>query len=450
MIPVPPGRRRAVLAVLGLAALVALGVYGDRRVEAMGGFPERARARGATPSSNDFNVYWGAADALEAPDLFTRAFTDDGRRYIYPPFLAAALRPLRPLGITGGAITWFVLSAAGAIVGTWFAVRAAAGDDAARRTDVVALVAGLAVAGRFFGDDFGNGNANSLVLAACAGGTLAFARGRDALGAAAFALATALKVTPGLALVWMLARRRFAAAAVFATVLAVLVVGVPALTVGPGRAIAMNRDFLAATQTREASAGEDRPVNGSSLRAAIHRWTTDVPIRREEGVAPPRLATLVPADADRVFLGVAVGVVLALGVGWARARGPGTPDARRAAVVADLALVLVASALLSPVTRKAHLVTLVLPAAVAGVAGWGGRVGGRASRVPRAGLAAACALSWLANASLVGRRVGALTWGANVLCIATIALAVAVIAARRGYRGAGPDVPDANDLTLKR
>lgn len=434
----PPAGRRALLGLLVVGALAGLVPYGRRRVEAMGGFPERAAARGRAPSSNDFNVYWGAAGALDAPDVMTRAYTDDDRRYIYPPFLAGALRPLLPLGLTGGAIVWFVLSVGAAAVGTALSVRAALEGftgrrasrplgPADRRVGVAALAVGVAFAGRFVSDDLGNGNANGLVLLGCAAGALAFARGRDVAGAAAFAFATALKVTPGLVAVWLLATRRWRAAAAFAAVTAALAVGVPALTVGPARAVALNAEFLRETRLREEASREARPVNGSSFRAAIHRVTTDAAATEGPGAQPLRLATLSAADADRLFLGVAAACVLGLAVRFARgAAASRTP--RRA--VLDVALVVVAAALLSPLTRKAHLVAAILPAAVLGA---GLASGDR--RVPRWCAGLAIALAWAADASLVGRRVGTLAWGLNVLCLATVLVALGLLALTRDPPG---------------
>jgi hypothetical protein len=455
----PPAGRRAIAIVLALAGLVALARYGERRVEAMGGFPERAAAAGRAPSTNDFNVYWGAADALDAPDVLTRAYTDDGRRYTYPPFLAAALRPLRPLGPTGGAIVWFALALASSVVGTALAVRVAldafAGRRAsrplppdARRVVVAALAVGLGFAGRFVGDDLGNGNANGLVLVGCAAGTLAFVRGRDVAGAAAFAFAAALKVTPALVVVWLLATRRWRAAAAFVGVAAALVVGVPALVVGPSRAVALNVEFLTETRAREEASRDAQPVNGSSLRAAVHRVTTDAAATEGAGAQPLRLTTLTGAEADRVALGLAAACLVALGVVFARGAAA-SRDPRRAAL--DLALVVVAAALLSPITRTAPLVTAILPAAVLGA----GAFGVAAGRAPRVLAALAVALSWLANASLVGRPLGRLAWGLNVLCLATVLVAAGLVASRRPVpaarrpdgRGAGGPAPAGSEPT---
>ncbi len=426
-------RRRWIGAILVVAALGGLVLYGNRRVEEMGGFPERVAARGEAPKTNDFNVYWEAAGALDAPDLYERPLTPDGRRYLYPPFLATVLAPMKPLGITGGAIVWFALCAAGAILGTWLAVGAAAGTGPSKRARVAALVAALVVAGRFFGDDFGNGNANSLVLLACAGGAVAFARGRGILGASLFAVATAIKATPGLVLVWLLARRAWKEAAAFVGVLAVLLVGLPALAVGPARAVEMNREFLARSASREEGVREAAPVTGSSLRAAIHRVASDAPDREREGARPVKIASVPPATADAVWMALALCSVAALAFLWSR-RGPNEAST----TVVDLSLVLVAAALLSPVTRKAHLVTLVLPAAALGAAAGGSAsVPSKADRWLRGGLFAVAALSWISDPSIAGKGFARLTWGLNLLFFATLLLASALVFLRLRLRPPG-------------
>lgn len=429
MTALPPAGRRVLAVLLAAGVLAGLVAYGDRRVTAMGGHPERAVAAGRPVPSNDFNVYWGAAGALDAPDLMQRGFTDDGRRYLYPPFLAAALRPLRPAGITVGAWTWFALAVLSVGVGTGLAVRAAVPPDAPRRVVVAAVAVAVALGGRFVSDDLGNGNANGLVLLGVAAGALACARGREGLGAVGFAFATALKVTPGLVLVAFLARRRWRAAGVFVAALAGLSVGVPALVVGPERALALHAEFLAASVSREGAARDEEPVNGSSLRAAVHRLTTDAAAREGPGAQPVRLAHWSPSTADAVWAGLAVAVLAALAAGWARRDVPAGPAGRRHVAVVDAALVVVGAALLSPVTRKAHLVTLLLPGAVLGASAFGPRPGtagpapGRAARVLTL---AAIAASWASNPSLVGRRLGYVAWGLNLLCVATVLVGLAL------------------------
>ena len=435
------GRRRTVfVAVLAVAAAAALFLYGRRRVEHMGGFPERVAARGAAPSSNDFTVYWGAAGALHDAALYQRGYTPDDRRYIYPPTLACLLRLARPLGITGGAILWFVLSVLGAVVGTAASVRLATGVDGSPRLRPAALAGGLLLAGRFIGDDLGNGNVNSIVFAITAAGAVAYARGRGVVGSVLFALAASIKLTPGLVLVLLVARRAWREAFVLVAAVLALVVGLPALHVGPARAIEMQREFVAHTLDRESSSAEAAPVNGSSLRAAIHRWFVAAP--EPEGTSRPdvRLASLDSSDADRIW-GIS-GLVLLAGLAFVLARGAprglGAGSAERTA--SDIALIVIAAALFSPLTRKAHLVSLILVGAVLGRRTFPDRASAPArTRRCRMAVEAAIVLFWLADRSLVGRRVGEWMWELNILFFATCALAAVLVALRAHPEpGTGP------------
>ncbi len=95
---------RVVIACLAAAALVVgLALYGARRVDKMGGYPERAARKGKPVPLNDFVVYLEAAKHVHEPDLYERDLTRDGRRYLYPPLLACAVTALAPMGPTGAA-----------------------------------------------------------------------------------------------------------------------------------------------------------------------------------------------------------------------------------------------------------------------------------------------------------------------------------------------------------
>ncbi|HYM49772.1 MAG TPA: glycosyltransferase family 87 protein [Candidatus Limnocylindrales bacterium] len=204
----PAGRlRRAALAALIAAAAT---LYAVVLVQAAG-------------SHQDLTTYLGAAgDLLQGRPLYAaflhHPFPDPTLRpaYIYPPVFALLAVPfaLLPGGVQAWA--WIVvmqIAVALAFVAVMRALRPAWPAAA------VAVAATLTFYPLWV--DSVQGQANALVLALTTVGVVAVARGRET-GGLALGAATALKLTPVLALVWLGFERRLRAAAFLAGGVAIL------------------------------------------------------------------------------------------------------------------------------------------------------------------------------------------------------------------------------------
>ncbi len=328
---------RRVLLVVGLAVLVAvfLALVAARR-----GF-------------FDLNVYYGALnywvhDGGQLYD-YVRPRTEYG--FTYPPFAALTMLPM-------AFVPWHVAIVVSALltVGTVAVVLYWLVTPMARRAGwprwfALAIAACLAAAFEPLRDTFAFGQVNAVLLFLVLVDVLLLRRNN--LAGVGIGLATAIKLTPGIFILYLLVTRRWRAAAV-----------------ASGTAAAAT--LLAAAAAPDAS----------RIFWTEAVWNTDrigdlsyISNQSVQGM----LARLDPADPDRVGWLVAVLVVLAF---WA-------VRARRAVAAGDeltgFALTAVAGCLLSPVTWVHHLVWL-MPALILLVDG------GLAQR--RRGLLAAAAAAY--------------------------------------------------------
>jgi alpha-1,2-mannosyltransferase len=154
-------------------------------------------------SGNDLVGYLEASRALYAggdpyhlPDRFP---------YIYPLFLAAAVRPLASFPVPVASVTWFALQA-GCL---WYVLRTAgmhAGIDKADRVVAAAVI--VAVFGDVVQSEFLNGQVNVIVLA-LAVAAIHLTNTRPWTAALLLGAAIAVKLTPALFLLYWALERRF-------------------------------------------------------------------------------------------------------------------------------------------------------------------------------------------------------------------------------------------------
>jgi hypothetical protein len=355
-------RATVVLAVAAVVGAVAFGLLDVRR---------RARVdRGPRFHRTDFTVYLAAAAALDEGRDPYEATNPRGWRYVYPPFLAIAVRPLRALAVPDAALAWDAVSAAVLAAGAWALARAHGPAEGPR-----AVAVALLVAAPFLVQSVQRGQVTVVLLGLHALAVLALLRGRDVLAGLLLALGVALRLTPllvagmvGLACLAALRReggRALAFPAAFAGGLAVALVAVPVVALGPARAWEVSRRWLEVG--RDVYAAAPGELADFSRAYAIDEWSfknqsvrrvaaTTLAAAQGDPVAPRgRPAPRVEAVADRVALGVAAAAaLLAVVVALRRMRERSSPSFRRAFAVG--------TALPALVTRyvwPVHLVTLV-------------------------------------------------------------------------------------------
>ena len=368
----------------------------------------------------DFHAFWQAGRNFAA-GLPLYGPVEDARHFIYPPFAAMLFAPfgLLPLGAAGVVFhAASLLLAAACVAWTWrIAESCAPGRNRRALPLVLAVLATVHIAQ----SNLTRNQSNVLVLALCLGGVLAAMHERPRLAALQLVAATFLKLTPVFVLLLAMARggRKLARSTLVVAAFAVLL---PIALRGPARGFedhwSYGSGFLAEFARGRVVA---RPAN-QALSAAITRAVDgeagDGSGRWAWLSAGPGLARTATIAAWLLLLGA-----FAAGVAFLRRRA-------RPISMFEVSAALLLGHLLSGITWKAHLVSLVfvfyaflsLPRR-------------RWPAVPRACLAGLCALilaSGLAGRDITGNDLqlglfgySAWTWLLLLLFGASMALALA-------------------------
>jgi alpha-1,2-mannosyltransferase len=235
---------------------------------------------------------------------------------------------------------------------------------------------------------------NLLVLAFCLGGLLAELRGRSRMAALLLVVPTLIKLTPGIFLLWLLVRGRRRSLAA-AAVLTPLLLAAPLVQRGPARGVADYREYVESFLEGFARGRVVRDVTNQGLAAAVHRATVPPEGPEQRNWVLVSLGERTAAAATRAApVAVLLMLIAALAL-LARARRPVGAH--------ELAAVLLAMHLVSPITWKAHLVSLLfvffvlLATPLAGLP--------RGGRWLVRGLGAACVATGFAGRDLVGREM---------------------------------------------
>ena len=186
------GKAVSMAKLLGILVLfLGFAGYGIRTVDEMNG-PEPG-----DPTSlmdyNDFNVGFRAGERLLAEKEFYFEPTSKGRYFLYPPIFALYMSLLVKLGLRGAAVYWYLTNLFMLLMSAYLIASVL---TKAPSTRVTLALLGILLTGRFIDSDFGNGNANCHVLFFIALGLWCLAKNRSFWGGAAVAIATLIKVTP--------------------------------------------------------------------------------------------------------------------------------------------------------------------------------------------------------------------------------------------------------------
>src|SRR5215471_15880957 len=189
-----------------------------------------------TSYSNDFNVYYFAArEIIGGRDPYTNSL-GPSTTYLYPPLLAQALAPLALLPLPVVAYVWFLVSAASLAAAAAMSAKLVTGETArpieyAGRTQSesarpwLVWVLAVAVLIRFALDTFDMGQVNAVVVALSVAHLYLLGRGRRTGSAIALAVATAIKLSPALLVLYHLSRGRIKFAALCSILIAAVMFG---------------------------------------------------------------------------------------------------------------------------------------------------------------------------------------------------------------------------------
>lgn len=270
-----------------------------------------------------------------------------------------------------------------------------------------ALGAGVLLSAQFILNNMNLTQINLVVFVLSLLGIRAYLRGNDWGAAAGFVGATAIKLVPVFLVFWLMIRgRRRAALAVIPLALACVVL--PIVQRGPARGWQDVRDYVRQIQTYGPLRGQVLQIyTNQNLAAAIFRLIRP-PAADTPGERDYRVVTLSDETAHAIYRISALAVFLAfVGVlAWLRVR--------QAPITAfELSAAFLVGHLLSSVTEKAHLVTLLFVFATWASLEWHVlRSGERALDVAALGLMAA---SGLIGRDIFGDQIHHLVGGASVI-----------------------------------
>jgi alpha-1,2-mannosyltransferase len=304
------GRQIRIVAALAAAALVFVALFAKRH-----GF-------------FDLNVYYGAVHYwISGGEIYDFVRANSTYGFTYPPFAALTMLPM-------AIMSWpvaIVVSATATVLVTWWLLHVLLGPVIARQRwtpwFVLAVASCLVTVYEPMRETFLFGQVNMLLLGLVAADLLLFTRRGSRWSGVGIGLATAVKLTPGIFIVYLLITKRWRAAAVASGTAAV------ATLAAAGVAPDASREFWTSALWDTNRVGVLSFVSNQSLQGVVARLTTGNP--------------------SKVLWAVLVLAVLA--VWFVRSRAA----VARGDEVAGFAFTGIVGVLVSPVTWVHHLVWLI-------------------------------------------------------------------------------------------
>jgi hypothetical protein len=330
-------KRRGLLVLVVALALAGVGVVAAGRAEKQ-------------HIGTDFHVFWQAGyDFAHGLPLYQPL--EGARRFIYPPFAAQVFQLLSIFPLKVAAWLFYVASVCLIGAAVWLTRDIVARLQGPERRTAPTVLA-LLFSAVFLIDNLDHVQANVLVFFLCLLGVRAFLTQRDAAAGGWIMGATAIKLTPGFFALWLLirgTRRTLAAVAGFA----LLTLGLPLVQRGLRQGLIDLSAYYQAFLHQFAAGGVVTNYRNQNLAAMVYRALVpgssgDTPAYDYAYLAP--LQTWAPVLYRLLALGILAVFLLHLISLRAAAKTIGA---------LEIASVFLASHLLSGITWKAHLVTLL-------------------------------------------------------------------------------------------
>ena len=409
------GSNRLLIVLLGLALLIGASASYGRRA-----------ARG-----NDFGAYYAASQAVVQGENLYEVASPKGREYLYPPAMAILFAPLALLSEAQAGYLWTVLSVLATFASLALCITLLP-PGSVRQVWLIGVVTLVCVL-RPIDSNLGNGQANHLVMLFVTLAAWLFVRELRVLAGAALAVAVSFKVIPIFLAGYFVYKREWRVVAGGTVGLLTLLVLLPAATLGPTRALDMTLGWVEEhvapvlrTAVPAEQAAQGRTISGFSLRAVVYQYTTPVVASRhyDEKDVYVNVTEWPPERAELVYrlLGVLLVVVSLAACGWRSAQ---TPERR----LLELSIFIALMIAVSPVSRKAHFVTLMVPVACLTHA-WV-RQG---DRKVLWGLIAGFAMLTLTGPGLIGRTASVYLLAIGALLVGALALWACLLQRRMGMR----------------
>jgi len=293
----------------------------------------------------------GSRAVMDGEDLFAVRTAKSGRKNPCLPWFGVFMAPFVLMGYGASSILWPLVNLAALAASGYWCLKIVRGVHAPVPWPLWVVPPLLVV--RALDSNSGLGQINVLILAAASGGAYFLVRGRSALAGTALAAATLVKLTPALLVAYCVWRRKWRIVAWMALAAVALVLVVPMPFYGVRGGATTFEDWVDRRILKQSGAKGD---TGQSLRAMAHCYLTDTRASGSERDWDIRVnvASLSFRAAQGVYLASAVLVLIVLGV---LTCGRASPSR----VAGHLSLVFTAMLLVTPHTRKAHYVLLMLP-----------------------------------------------------------------------------------------
>ena len=327
------------------------------------GFKAVDRTVGGRSSRYDENVDFSRALVHERVNVY-EVYPAQATHTKYPPFYFVYVAPFVPLSLGVGATLWFVLNLTLVIATLVMAVRLAWPTAAMRPPPFVLYALTGGVMGWITITNLTTSQVNIHIGFFVVLGLYLIRRGREGQGGFAIMVATMLKLTPALLLVWLAARRRWKAIR-GATVGFLALWALVFVVLGVDFAADATRAWIDVLVpfAREGVLGEGiSGVRGTnqSLAAALFRFLCDVPAASKlEGLQVNVLSLSFGTVNTLVRI---LTLLLVIATAWVLGRR--TPPACSPRFPQEAALLMVLTLVISPITWSNHHIAMMLPYAV--------------------------------------------------------------------------------------
>ena len=313
-------------------------VAGERRAEKQG-------------VGTDFHVFWQAGhDFAGGSPLYQPS--PGARQFKYPPFAAQLFQVLGFFPLKTAAWLFYVASAGLILLAVHLTRNIVHLVEPTRRGGPAPLILAVAVSAVFMLENQVHVQVNLLTFVLCLLGIRAFAAKRDVAAGGWLVAATAVKLTPVFFLVWTAIRGRLRTLAAMAAFV-LLCLGLPILQRGFQQGMSDLADYYEAFLDQFASGAVVTTFRNQNLAAMIYRAL----VPSASGDLPPYDYAYLPSlsTAAPVVYRVTAILLLATFLGYLlRQRITHQPIG-----ALEIASVFLTSHLLSGITLKAHLVTLL-------------------------------------------------------------------------------------------
>lgn len=309
------------------------------------------RRAGKQGVGTDFHVFWQAGyDFAHGLPIYQPL--PGARHFLYPPFAAQVFQTLAIFPLKTAAWLFYIASVGLILIAIWLSRDIVQRLEPARRPGSLSLILAVLFSAGFMLDNLVHVQVNLLTLVLCLLGIQAFVAKREFAAGGWLVAATAIKLTPLFFLAWAVirgSRRSLTAVAVFGALCLML----PAIQRGVAQGSVDLTDYHRSFLHQFAAGGVITNYRNQNLAALVYRAV--VPAAAED-VQPYEYAYMpsLMAAAPLIYRVLALLVLAAFLTHLLLLR-----TARQPVGALEISSVFLTGLLLSGITWKAHLVTLL-------------------------------------------------------------------------------------------